>query len=506
MHRSERAIKFSLATALFVFASGFVNFACGPIQSASAAEISRPQQEKMLLIVVPEKFRDDVAPYVEFKRQFLPTEFFTLEEVLKSSSGVDDPERLKRFFYSAWRNRSLGYVLLVGDRDVMPVRYFVTDNETPNAFNFAFFPSDLYYGDVAKDDGSFDDWNGHKGGFHAQYFGEVRGEKNKNSVINYDRIHYRCQVAVGRWPVDSVAHLKTVIDKSMKYETAMRAGQHPGRRKACFFNVQGYIDARGNLDGLARGLPKGWTAEEFFYRDQDPRYQTKLPDPAEVLDALNRGTTLAVHVGHGASRIWAAPSDRRNVGPPIGVRSIADLKNDDCLPVILSIGCSTAYFAPLGPHEPYTDIDGVEHEGTDHGEVFTSPPPPPAPYQKRHVLDSLGKALVTWSPNGAVAYIGCSAVSYRRTLTLVDGFMAGLNHGREPKIGDCWVYAVSYYYDKEHLATLKPSANWIPPTIFRQGMKYMLYGDPSLPLTPTASKFVRSSAKPRHALPAATRQ
>ena len=64
---------------------------------------------------------------------------------------------------------------------------------TPAAFDYAFYPSDLYYADVAKADGSFDDWNARKDGFHAHYFGEVRGEKNKaKSIIR----EFRAWVAV----------------------------------------------------------------------------------------------------------------------------------------------------------------------------------------------------------------------------------------------------------------------------------------------------------------------
>ena len=53
----------------------------------------------------------------------------SLEKVLKSNSGLDDPERLKHFLYNAWHKQRLGYVLLVGDVDVMPVRYMVLDRE-----------------------------------------------------------------------------------------------------------------------------------------------------------------------------------------------------------------------------------------------------------------------------------------------------------------------------------------------------------------------------------------
>jgi hypothetical protein len=41
---------------------------------------------------------------------------------------------------------------------------------------------------------------------------------------------------------------------------------------------------------------------------------------------------------------------------------------------------------------------------------------------------------------------------------------------------------VNYYYDKEGLAKLKPNDDWYPPSIFFQGMKFMLFGDPTLPL------------------------
>jgi len=67
--------------------------------------------------------------------------------------------------------------LLVGDATVLPVRYMVLDRVAPAAFDTAFYPSDLYYADVARNDGSFEDWNGRKDGFHAQYFGEIHGEK-----------------------------------------------------------------------------------------------------------------------------------------------------------------------------------------------------------------------------------------------------------------------------------------------------------------------------------------
>lgn len=465
------------------FAAALSSLFCSPGRAADAAVA-----DNSLVIVAPSRFHDELRDFVKFKERFLPTRLASLEGILTSNSGVDDPERLKRFLYDQWKNARLAYVLLVGDRDSLPVRYMVLDRVTPNAFDYAFYPSDLYYGALSHSDGSFDDWNAEKEGFHAGYFGEVRGEKNKAEPINFDKIHYRCQVAVGRWPVNTLDELKTVVAKSESYETSIREGRHPAARNLCLFHVGGWVDARSRLHELGTKLPAGWKPEEFFFSGRGSQFSTPPPDAENILKALNQGTGLCLHAGHGTETGWEGSPTRGRNGRSqmaITVKSIAELKNADRLPVILSAGCSTAYFAPLGPYQAYTDVDGNEHKGSDHGEVFTAPPPPPAPYQKRPIISGLGKSLLVQGPNGAVAYIGCNTGSQPCGLTLLDGFADALSKSTQPRIGDCWVQAISYYYDKENLANLTPiPGEWYPPSIFFQGMKFMLFGDPSLPLAP----------------------
>jgi hypothetical protein len=43
---------------------------------------------------------------------------------------------------------------------------------------------------------------------------------------------------------------------------------------------------------------------------------------------------------------------------------------------------------------------------------------------------------------------------------------------------------VSTYWRTEKLVDLKPDDGWHPPSIFFQGMKFMLFGDPSLAVGP----------------------
>ncbi len=431
-----------------------------------------PAARQGLVIIVPRSFYAAIKPFVTHRRSSLPVEVAILEKVLAETSGVDDPEKLKRFLYAAWQKRNARYVLLVGDAAVLPVRYVVLDRITPAAFDTAFYPSDLYYADVARSDGSFDDWNGRKDGYHGRYYGEVHGEKNKHDVINFDQIHYVPSLAVGRWPVSTPEEVGRLIEKTIAFEKQIAAGGASGPRLG-LVNHEGWVDARDQLDRMVALMPKNWTIERRYYADAH-RPSKQLPTEQAVVDLLNSGVDLVVHVGHGSDTAWQGC---------LSVRDLGKIKNAGHLPVMLSAGCSTARFATLPPYEPYVDVLGVEHKGTYAGEVFRSPPPPPTPYQKGRLSSiGLGRQFVRGGLNGAVAYYGCNTGGQPCGITLLEGFVRTWSQNPHPRLGDCWMGAVRYYYDKEKLATLKPTADWYPPSIFFQGMKYMLFGDPSLPL------------------------
>ncbi len=439
---------------------------------AAALPLSTPAlaapPKKEMLVVAPRQFHAALEEFVAYKKTLLPTELVALEDALEKSQGVDDPEKLKRYFYRHWKENHLGYVLLVGSADVMAIRYMVLDRVTPAAFDYAFYPSDLYYADLAKADGSFDDWNADKAGFHAGYFGEVHGEKNKDGPINHDRIHYLPDIGVGRWPARNAAQVATIAAKSIRTEKATLAGTKPGQHTAALVSVGGWVDSRPALDSDAKALGADWHLEHRYYGRGKP------PTAAEVTGLLRSGVGLLLHAGHGDSHRWEGCCD---------LNSILKVSNGDRLPVMVSAGCSTATFAPLPPYEAYTDIHGVDHQGTNHGEVFTAPPPPPSPYQRKHLATGLGVEVLVRGETGAVAYIGCNTGSQPCGLTLVAGFAQGVGRTKEPRLGDAWADAVRYYYAHEHLADLKPNNDWYPPSIFFQAMKFMVFGDPSLRLT-----------------------
>jgi hypothetical protein len=89
---------------------------------------------------------------------------------------------------------------------------------------------------------------------------------------------------------------------------------------------------------------------------------------------------------------------------------------------------------------------------------------------------------------GAVVYIGCNTGAQPCAITMLEGFLAAMRRQDPPLVGDCWVSAIRYYYDKEKLAKLVPNNDWYPPSIFFQGMKFMFFGDPTVPFAHSPGK------------------
>lgn len=445
-----------------------------------------------LVIVAPSSMRDALGEFVRHKKTVLPTELVTLEDAIKHEPGVDDAESLKKYLYKEWKVGRVRYVLLVGDADVMPVRFMALDRVTAEAFDYAFYPSDLYYADVARSDGTFDDWNGNKEGFRAGYFGEVRGEKNKNDAMNYDGVSYVPELALGRWPVSTAEEARAMAAKTIAYDEAMRKGEIGAKVGAVV--PAGWIDARGALREMAAPLgARGWNMEERYYGDGNGAFKTGAPDEANTVGLLNDGVSLLIHAGHGSDTTWEGCFSRGSIGKLTGQKHPA---------VMISAGCSTGRFCTLPPYEGYVDVSGVEHTGTNAGEKFTAPPPPPMCYAKgKYNMTGLGEELVKagrvekkepGSENrdtqsggiGAICYIGCNTGAQPCAVTLEREFVGAMvkrgKDGARVRVGDCWADAVGGYYASEKLATLKPTEDWYPASIFFQGMKFMMYGDPTV--------------------------
>ncbi len=426
-----------------------------------------------LTIVAPRDWLPELNNYADARKPEVNSVVVAWEDLVATQTGADEPEKIKRFLYDQWTKGELHHVLLVGDASLTPVRYMVLDRATPAAHDYAFYASDLYYADLAKSDGTFEDWNASKTGIHGQYFGEVRGEKNKNDPINFDQIDYRPEIGVGRWPARTIDELKTIAAKTLEHEN--RIQQKPvAKPTASFVAVDGWVDSRPHLDKTAEYL-SGWTIEKRYYANRGRNDNTPPPSAAEVAALFGAQMRLMFHAGHGHPDHWHEC---------VSQSQLLEVKTAGQWPIILSAGCSTAVFAPQAPYESYVDIHGVRHPGTNAGQIFDSPPPPVAAIQPVDLTyRSMGTDLLVATPHGAVAYFGCATGSQPCGLTLLTGFTQSLfgdKGSKRVRLGDAYRHQIEYYVATEGVVDLEPTASWYPPSIFFQGMKFVLFGDPTL--------------------------
>src|SRR5688500_9625610 len=83
------------------------------------------------LVIAPHAFAPALEEFIAHKNTRLPTQFVPLEDVLATTDGIDDAEKVKRFLHEKWLAGKCAYALLAGDADVFPVRYMVLDRITP---------------------------------------------------------------------------------------------------------------------------------------------------------------------------------------------------------------------------------------------------------------------------------------------------------------------------------------------------------------------------------------
>ena len=208
--------------------------------------------------------------------------------------GADDAERVRLFLRDAYSRWGTKWVLLGGDTDVVPTRFAHT-----TYYGGEIIATDLYFSCL---DGN---WNADGD--------SVYGE----GALSYpptpgDSADLLPEVYVGRAPANTVAEAQLLVDKALKYEKQPVADYM--NNVLSFAEVlfpQPWYPGQGTqLDGaelidydllpILDTVP--WIHSARLYENYtDARWRPGAlrETQAIVLDSLNRGYNVAVHVGHG---------------------------------------------------------------------------------------------------------------------------------------------------------------------------------------------------------------
>jgi hypothetical protein len=172
-----------------------------------------------MVIIAPFAFSDALQPLITHKNTYgIKTILKTTEDIYAHYNGFDKAEQIKYFIKDALEQWNIKYVLLAGGlkstiyakaRDntnlgasgwYIPVRYSNIDENGDNGF-----PSDLYYADIYKAGGVFENWDSNGNGILGEY------PEDMPDLIP--------DVAVGRLAFSDVQEVQNVVNKIITYET-----------------------------------------------------------------------------------------------------------------------------------------------------------------------------------------------------------------------------------------------------------------------------------------------
>lgn len=441
---------------------------CGAVLALSS---SAGAQEKPggLVVITPAAFEKSLGSYLSHKRQQLDVEVLTLEEIRTTHPQADDDaERIKREIHSRWKERKIGYVLLVGGPDIMPARYRTlrtSDWSTPE--NLIHTMSDHYYADVAKANGDFEDWNGQREGVSRWRYGES-SIVGPNPSLNADGMDYTPELAVGRWPVSNPAGAKMMADKTVRYERGLsRRDRRFGTRAS--FLLWDDLAPRPFVRELENRLQKAGWAVVTSDIEGPP---ASRPTTAAAMRFFHE-SNLVLDFGHGNTNGWGG-LERQHL--PL-------MKNANRLPIVMSVGCDTT---PLGPgllYDNYRTRDGAWFHTGDRANQG-KPPPPPNVYQpelRRQAAPSFGHEVVGGRQTGAVAYIGF-ILNSNQWHALWEGLTIALTEkSDEPKrLGECWRAALIHQRKLRTGDIARNEGNFDGFYAADQGLRTLLLGDPTL--------------------------
>jgi len=306
-----------------------------------------------LLIISPKRFVSTLQPLITHKESMgFSTTIKTTEDIYNEYTGRDKPEQIKLFIKDAEQNWGIKYVLLVGglnnhfladDREHInygskwwhvPVRY--TNINTG-------YISDLYYADLYKGEGEFEDWDSNGNGLFAEQFEELD---------LWPDVYY------GRLPCRNNIEVFFMVNKIINYEKTSHEDEEWFKRMIVVGGITFEFLSGPEYEGEE---PDGeWlcnlSLDYMRYHINDPVrvYASNTastgprPDYINISNEFSKGAGFALLQGHGNAYLWDTkwPDSEGKMKWVGGIRTMDYplIKNGGKLPIIVVGGCHNGIF------------------------------------------------------------------------------------------------------------------------------------------------------------------
>jgi hypothetical protein len=431
-----------------------------------------------LLIIAPQQFVSTLQPLIIHKDKVgIRTHLVTLDEVYNQMfwQGRDEPEKIKYFIKTAKEEWGITYVMLVGDFQIIPVRYvFNADNNT--FWNEPDFISELYYADLYDQNGDFSSWDSSNNGIYGEWYGNVAKDQN---------IDLYPDVYVGRLACRNIAEVKTMVDKIITYETntygqewfqrmvVVAGDTYPATENPNWTGYEGEQNTQNAIDNMSGFLPTTlWTSDGTLTGQKD------------VIRAINNGCGFLYFEGHANAFQWSThpPNDANTWINGLNTVTMKLLRNRKMLPVCVVGGCHNSEFDVT----PYNIIKGLKEEG--FGYFGASADSYGSFWKYTWVRECWSWKLTSVSKGGSIATIGCTGLGMskedKQSFSGAGDYMEptffheyGVNGTRI--LGRVWGNAITDYLQRYPIDWQTPAAKDFAIDA-KTVQQWALLGDPSL--------------------------
>lgn len=364
---------FILLSIFFVLSHAFIVGALEKGEKNISTQLTDDENYDFL-IITPDILKEYFSPLKQHKEsKEIQTNIIGLNGIYEERyfpvKGRDEPEQIKYFIKEAIEHWNTSYVMFVGGKEIMPVRYVTMyfNNYQADlyagffpAFNPSFiksdgFVSDLYYADIYDENGSFCSWDSN----NNQNFAEM----NATTII--DEVDLYPDVCVGRILCSNASEAETFVKKVIAYEnnafnsdwfdTIILTGgdEHANIFIENLLGIGFQMPARTAWEGeyisktVAQYLPRFTVKKYFASGSLKPGAEALTVENLQT--AINTGAGFLLLSGHGTPTMIAThpPYTKQEWVPaPSGYTSshVQNLRNNEKLPIAVLCACSTGNF------------------------------------------------------------------------------------------------------------------------------------------------------------------
>ncbi len=227
------------------------------------------------LLICDSSYMDTMEPLASFHEgRGYSVETAAVQEILSSSTGIDDAEKLRNFIKDRFLEHGTIFVLLAGDETLVPVRmvYTLCEDVMPE-----YAPVDLYFADL---DGT---WDSNGDGEYGQ---------------PDDSLDLYADVLLGRALFSTIDEAELFVQKNLTYQSNPPPGDWQTRAVLCgavLFEEIGYTADKG-CDSIAAVFPGYWEVHKFYEELPGGGFTAHIP-------IISSGTAWNHYAGHGNERI-----------------------------------------------------------------------------------------------------------------------------------------------------------------------------------------------------------